>query len=176
MDAPTLHPASVKNCSIGDIFQKQPKVLILGDSHAMAFAGMLNVILRDTHLKGYLVTQSGTPFILGNISDWRENMPMKRNKLALKMIQKNHYDYVILGGYWNYYSDATLKKNIKLSYDRYQEFRYGLDHAIVAIISANSVPVIMLDVPPLLNIPMQCGYMRIGLNNCLNSIEKVEKV
>jgi peptidoglycan/LPS O-acetylase OafA/YrhL len=176
VDAPTLHPSSENNCSIGDLNKKRPSALLVGDSHAMALAGLLNILLKDAHLKGYIVTQSGTPFILGNIKDWRENLPMKRNNLILNLIQKNHYKYIILGGFWNYYPDSVLEKSTHYSDRSYDKFKHGLDYAIKKILEVGSIPVLIIDIPPLLNIPTQCGFSRVGLGICSNSLNKVKEI
>ncbi len=176
IDAPTLKPRPFNDCSLGDLSKINPDVLIVGDSHAMALSGMLNILLKDAHLKGYVVTQSGTPFILGALNDWRENLPMKRNDLILTMIQKNHYKYIILGGFWNYYPDSILKNSSEYSDKSYMELKQGLEHAIEMIVSNNSIPVLISDVPPLLNIPVQCGFLRVGLNKCENSIDTINKI
>tara|TARA_R110002126_G_scaffold110918_1_gene248372 strand:- start:86088 stop:88127 length:2040 start_codon:yes stop_codon:yes gene_type:complete len=175
MDAPTLHPKSARNCSIGDLSKDKLSVLIVGDSHAMALAGMLNRMLDSAHLKGYLVAQSGTPFLIGNIHDWRENLPMKRNELMANMIKVSHYDYVVLGGYWSYYPDKLLK-NKNMSDRSYTVLEQSLDNAIKLIVSTKSKPILFLDVPPLLRVPTQCGFTRVAFNHCSNSIDKIEKV
>jgi hypothetical protein len=173
IDAPTLHLSSDKNCSLGELSHKNPEVLVVGDSHAMAFAGLINILLNQAHLKGYLLTQSGTPFILGKITNWRDNFPMQRNRLILHMIRKNHYKYVILGGFWDYYPDATLEQKTNNRNPSYKKFNQGLARAIQMIIAANSIPVVIMDVPPLLNIPTQCSFSRIGLSHCANPVDKI---
>ncbi|WP_199288242.1 SGNH hydrolase domain-containing protein, partial [Escherichia coli] len=90
---------SEKLCTIGDYHSNKKTVLVVGDSHATAYVGMLHVLLSDQHLQAYVVNQSGTPFILGNISNWRENNPMSRNELLRKLIKNKKYDYVVMGGF-----------------------------------------------------------------------------
>lgn len=174
IDAPTLHPSSMEKCSVGDLSVKNPSVLIVGDSHAMAFAGMLDTILKKSHLRGYLVTQSGTPFILGDIKNWRDNDPMQRNALISKMIRNNHYNFVVLGGYWDYYPDALFTHR---GYDanKFSVLEKGLNKAVEDVVSVGSTPVLILDVPPLGPIPMSCGFTRITLASCTNSASKMRK-
>lgn len=175
IDAPTLHPSSMEKCSVGDLSEKNPSVLIVGDSHAMAFAGMLDMILKGSHLKGYLVTQSGTPFILGDIKDWRDNNPMQRNALISKMIRNNHYDFVVLGGYWDYYPDSLFTHK-GYGASSFSVLEKGLNKAIEDVLSVGSTPVLILDVPPLGSVPMSCGFTRITLAGCNNSEAKMRKV
>ena len=176
------NPGSIQNCSLGDLSKNKPNVLIVGDSHAMALAGMLNLFLTNAQLKGYLVTQAGTPYLVGNIQDWRDNMPMKRNDLLTKMIIENQYSYVVLGGFWNEYTDKILtdKKYSGLHKmdGHYTEFETGLNNAVETIINAGSIPMIFYDVPPLLKISTFCGLTRLklGLSDCYNSADEIARI
>ena len=194
IDAPTLHPSSMEKCSVGDLSEKNPSVLIVGDSHAMAFAGMLDIILKGSHLRGYLVTQSGTPFILGDIKDWRDNNPMQRNALISKMIRNNHYNFVVLGGYWDYYPDSIFANGYganssslinrvieKLFASRHSANSFlvlekGLNEAVEDVLSVGSTPVLILDVPPLGVVPLSCGFTRIAFASCNNTESKMRKL
>lgn len=175
IDAPTLNPSSMEKCSVGDLSEKNPSVLIVGDSHAMAFAGMLDRILKESHLRGYLVTQSGTPFILGEIKDWRDNNPMQRNALIAKMIRNNHYNFVVLGGYWDYYPDSLFTHRGHGA-NSFLILEKGLNKAVEDVLSVGSTPVLILDVPPLGSVPPSCGFTRMTLVDCNNSESKMRKI
>ncbi len=172
IDSPSFYPASEQQCSIGHLTQSKPDVLIVGDSHAMAAAGMLNVLLDEVHLKGYLVTQSGSPYFSGMIQNWKINTSMQRSSALTKMINKNHYAYVVLGGYWSYYPDYMLRGK-HYSEKTYVELEKGLNDSIETIMHAGSIPVIIFDVPPLFRVPMSCGFMHFTLSQCYNSLDKV---
>jgi len=169
-----LRPSSPKTCSIGDLSKEKISVLVVGDSHAMHLTGLLNVFLNKAHLKAYVVTQSGTPYIIGKIKDWRANMPMKRNAILKKMITENHYPYVVLGGYWNSYHDKTIKGN---SYNEhsYKVFEHGLKIAIETVLNSGSIPVLVYDVPPLFKVPLNCGFTRLKLTKCYNPSSVIDK-
>ncbi|MDX2346810.1 MAG: acyltransferase family protein [Legionella sp.] len=175
MDAPTRHPSSIESCSVGDLSKKIPSVLIVGDSHAMAFSGMLDIILKNSHLRGYLVTQSGTPFILGDIKNWRGNHPMQRNAFISKMIRNNHYNFVVLGGYWDYYPDSLFIHKGSYS-NRFSVLEKGLNKAVEDVLAVGSIPILMLDIPPLGSLPISCGFDRITLVSCNHSKSKMIEI
>ena len=174
INSPPFSPSSTQQCSIGHLTQSKSNVLIVGDSHAMAAAGMLNVLLDAAHLKGYLVTQSGSPYFSGTIQNWKINTPMQRSSVLTEMINKNHYAYVVLGGYWSYYPDYILR-GTDYSEKTYTELEKGLSNSIETILHAGSIPVLVFDVPPLFRTPMSCGFMRFTLSQCYNPIDKVMK-
>ncbi len=177
-DSGATTPLPPKYCSIGYTKNKTISALIIGDSHAMAAKGMLSVLLKNAHLKGYLVTQSGTPFILGNIKNWRKNKPMLRNTYVKHLIAKNHYKYVILAGFWNYYPDWSITGDMrKKGSGSYTVFGYGLKNSIKYILTQGSIPVILLDTPPLLNISIYCGFTRLSkFNKCYNDERQIKLI
>ncbi|WP_116963006.1 acyltransferase family protein [Fastidiosibacter lacustris] len=117
---------SKNKCLIGDRSKKQIKVLVVGDSHAMAETGMLDVMLKNAGLKAYVATKSSGPFLIGKLKDWNQYFPMKRNNLLLRDIQESKYKYVIIGGSWN---DVYLE-NIQIQDQKntkpWQGLMYGL--------------------------------------------------
>lgn len=152
-------PAPLEQCYVGQLTKRDPSVLIVGDSHAYALAGMLNVLLKDAHLSGYLFTQSATPFIIQN------NNP--RNHLILTMIKSNRYTHVVFGGFWNYYPDSEFEK--KAPTTEYTELSLRLEQAVQEVIKAGSIPVLIYDVPPLLRVRAHCGFTKVALSHCYNS-------
>lgn len=169
IDASALQPASPRYCSIGNTRLLKNDVLLVGDSHAMADAAMVSVWLKHADLKGYVVTQSGTPFILGPIRNWRNNQPMLRNRKTADLIKKGGYKFVVLGGYWNYYPDSVLK-GLSYSASRYDILEKGLVKAVSLIEQSGAIPVILLDNPPLLTVSKYCGYTKLSdeNNRCYN--------
>lgn len=160
-------------CTIGDFTANRKRVLVVGDSHATAAVGLLHVLLSDQHLQGYVVNQSGSPFILGNIANWRPNNPMDRNNLLKELINTNKYDYVVMGGFWNYYPDLPPLNG--KSHPSFHVFKEGLVNSIEYIIKNKSIPVILLDNPPLLNISKTCGLSRITIADCSNQLSQIRK-
>ena len=161
-------------CQIGDLSDKKTDVLVIGDSHAMADVGMLNVLLKKSQLKGYVITQSGSPFLLGNgIVNWRSNDPVSRNKKLADLIAKNHYKYVVLGGFWNYYS--SIPSDSISSPKKFEVFERGFMEAIRFIVKNKSIPVIIIDNPSTLNLKKNCGISKIQLGVCKNDKAEVLK-
>ncbi|HAU0352204.1 TPA: acyltransferase, partial [Legionella pneumophila] len=165
---------SEKLCTIGDYHSNKKTVLVVGDSHASAYVGMLHVLLSDQHLQAYVVNQSGTPFILGNISNWRENNPMSRNELLRKLIKNKKYDYVVMGGFWDYYPDLPSLDGKK--HPPFEVFKKGLREAVKFIVDNKSIPVIMFDNPPLINLSKTCGLTRVSFLDCSNNLREVKKI
>jgi len=180
-ESPSLVQPSVaiQKCVIGDVTQKDHSVLVVGDSHAFSLSGMLNVLLNQAHLKGYLMVQAGTPFLVGDIANYYPNKPMTRNVLLAKLIKENHFSYVVLGGFWNNYSNSLIGQNIgsKIAGDNnYSLFEKGLDDAVGVIVRAGSIPILAYDVPPLLRVRTYCGLTKLPSSPCYNSDNKIEKI
>jgi hypothetical protein len=163
---------SRKICTIGDNSVNNLDVLIVGDSHAMASVGMLNVLLKDAKLKGYVVTQSGTPFILGNILNWRKNKPMNRNAIIAKEIKSHRYKYVAMGGFWNYYPNLPSKEKY-VNTKPFQVFRKGLRNAVKYVLAHHATPIIILDNPLLIHENNTCGFSRISFGKCYETSKYV---
>ncbi len=178
MDTGALTPSINTHCWVGDQKAKRTSVLIVGDSHTMAITGMMQVLLSDAGLKGRLVAQSGTPFILGKIPNWRKNQPMIRNEFIKKLLDNNHYKFVVMAGYWNYYPDWALTGNMKeMGTGHFSIFKNGLEKAVKEIIAHHSIPVIVYDVPPLLNVSKYCGFTRLSkFNRCYNDRREIDSV
>lgn len=161
-------------CAIGNITLGREQVLLTGDSHAMAANGMISVLLKDANLKGYIATQAGTPFVLTN-SENSHNLNkgfLIRDDTIEKLIQQQHYKYVVLGGNWSMYAYAFKTKAITNSLDG---FKLVLTNTIKFIIKNKSIPVILFDVPPLDRVSVSCGLSRVSFARCYNSINQIKK-
>lgn len=165
-----------ENCMIGSLQQKSASVLVVGDSHAHAASGMLSVLLEAKKMKGYVVSLPSTPFILGHIHNWLAADYLGRTNLIKQLIKKNKYRYVVMGGYWDQYSDYSIEKNKSEKYiRRYKILSSGLKKAVKFVIDHGATPVILLDVPPLLNVSKYCGFTRLSkYNQCYNSKDKID--
>lgn len=173
-DTNKAEPASETKCSIGDANAKHTAAIVVGDSHAYSIGWMLGELFKNAQIKGYLVSQSGTPYILGNIPEWRSNNPMKRNAWIENQILTHHYKYVVMASYWNYYPNEAITKN-SAQKRSFSTLAIGLKNAVKSIIKAGSLPVIVLDVPPLLNISKYCGFTRLSrVNICENSLHTIK--
>lgn len=169
------HPLPSANlCSIGDLQKKHLSVLLTGDSHAFVDVGMFDIWLKNAGLKGYVVTQAADAFLLGDILNWRIEKPMDRNHAIAQLIKTRHFKYVVLAGFWSFYGGQILSPTVKPT-SNYAVLAYGLENSVKFIESSGAIPVIILDNPPLLNIPKMCGFSRVTGKNCYNSIETIKK-
>ncbi|MBK2025871.1 acyltransferase family protein [Francisella philomiragia] len=119
------------NCFFGSINKDHTDILVLGDSHAMAYEGMINVWLNNLKLKGYIYTKSLTDdpklykyMMYSNSFD----------KNAEYYIQKLKPKAIVLAGYWNY--DTYLKTNA---------FKQ-IDNSIANFLKQGIIPIIIFDV------------------------------
>lgn len=178
IDAGASKPLYPPNCLIGKLNKSNIDAFIVGDSHAMSAVGMLSVLLKNAGLNGFVMTQSGSPFVLGDRLDFREDHPMVRARLIANKIKQYHYKYVVMGGYWNMYSDQTM---LERSSDKYSNLFYvlkkSLNKAVKVILSSGARPAFVLDVPPLINISMYCGFTRLSkYNRCYNLKNNIYKI
>jgi peptidoglycan/LPS O-acetylase OafA/YrhL len=161
-----------KLCTIGDLSAKKPEVLVVGDSHAMADVAMLDVFLKNAKLSAYVVTQSGSPFVLGaGIIDWRGNKPVERSQAIANLIKENHYKYVIISGFWNYYS--VLPSEMIKSPKPFEVFKAGFINAVQFVVKNHSIPIILFDNPSTEDLKRYCGLTKIQIKLCYNKKNEI---
>ena len=138
-----------KKCEIGAKTHALPDVLIVGDSHAFAATGMLNVMLKNAKLSGYVVIQSSTPLLIRKANEYVDGSSVKnRYDAVTKMLKKHDFKYVVIAGNWvNHRPIKNLKK--------------WLLNDIDFIESQGATPVILVD-PPSSTIQPTCGLTRFG--------------
>ena len=91
---------------------KAPKILIWGDSHAIALLPVIQSISSKQGYKLQLATTNGCPPIIGIKTDKTECL--KANDAVLNMITKNNFDIIILAANWNSYGEdnwISIKKD-----------------------------------------------------------------
>ncbi|MBK2255612.1 acyltransferase [Francisella philomiragia] len=119
--------ADRKHCLIGDLnSDDKVNIALLGDSHGNRTAFMLDVWLKELGAKAYVSNFSSGPYLHGMSGDYKFRVDM-----IDEMIREKSYKYYVLSAYWEAYS---LQK---------------LSEAIQEILSAGSIPVIILDTPVL---------------------------
>ncbi|MCY6412404.1 acyltransferase family protein [Acinetobacter sp. VNH17] len=139
-------------------------LLFVGDSHANAQSPIIDIFAKDMNISGYEFTQSTTIFLPdtncirtdkgSKNKDFYNNRFRNRNDLIQKTIKKNHYRFVVMGGYFTMdyciYSNENQKNSSKA-------FNEGLERAINIIIKSGATPVIIQDNPQLHNININCN-------------------
>lgn len=163
------HDHPLKACIFGDPRQEETKILLLGDSHANAQRGFIDILAKDAHLKGYELTYTSSLF-LPNLERFEHVRRSQKIEIApefrvindqnVSEIKTQMFKYVILGGYFphnaerNFYSKSAKYFDSKESH---KLFTQGLNDAIQIIINNNSIPVIINDNPKLQNIDINCN-------------------
>jgi peptidoglycan/LPS O-acetylase OafA/YrhL len=101
---------------IGAQQSNQPvKLLIWGDSHAMAITPVLDELCRRFSWRGVQATHHSTPPVLGYANEieggLKESAPLF-NKAVLDYIGKRHIENVVMAARWGEYSSAEFKTNL----------------------------------------------------------------
>ncbi|WP_339352573.1 acyltransferase family protein [Acinetobacter beijerinckii] len=163
------NPHPMQECFFGDLSLKETKILLLGDSHANAQRGFIDVLAKDANLQGYEVTYSSTAFLPNlerfiHLADQNKikHIPNFKsiNDSNISLIQNNQFKYVILGGYFphnaerNIYSISMENPDIEKSH---QFFISGFENALDIIIKSGAIPIIINDNPILMDVDMNCN-------------------
>jgi len=152
-----------ERCRLGATERPRPDVLVVGDSHAAASTGMLDVLLKDAGLRGFDMTRSGTLYLPG-ISGLYITRPGNRLDPSIQLtapvvtqaIREGGYRYVVLGGRWPMYlegmSEAGLSAYNVLRREGHaatpaELLREGLENALRIITESGATPVILAGIP-----------------------------
>jgi peptidoglycan/LPS O-acetylase OafA/YrhL len=113
-----------ENCAFGDLNQKQPQVLLMGDSHADHFKPFVNQLAKNAGLKSVFHVQGGclpiylpgsglpAPAVLGVVP------PSCEQRNADLLDQAGRYKYVVLAGFWSSEYDDNFGKRLDTVVDR----------------------------------------------------------
>jgi len=153
-------------CTLGFSEKRVPDILVVGDSHADAATGMLDVFLRDRSLKGYVVT-ANTKIYLPGIARYdlkqgknKEDKAFLRrgNNITQLIDSKQKFNFIVLAGRWAsyisglndhdkkngeiYLQDIKLKDDLNL-FNSAINFELGMNRAISVITKSGAIPVIV---------------------------------
>src|SRR5690554_5657272 len=170
-----VSPLGESDCVLG---VQKPKVdfLLVGDSHANHFTGMFDLLARDAGMRGYDVTQSATPFLIG-VERFSQQGDMlvhyddfaQRNAFIASKLVPRQYDYVVLGGkFASFYGNAYLSLADQAPEAPTPElFRESMRETLQMIIAAGSTPVLIKGNPTFKYDVSDCtlNNLRFGLNN-----------
>ncbi len=143
-------PLSQDECILG-LNKPGVDILLIGDSHANHYSGMIDVMAKDAGLRAYDITQSQTIYLPEArrfyIQDGKEIEHLNfyiRNKTLQQEIKDGKYKYVVLGG-----SFFTSLKGAEYSLDG-DDHRNGktvfmtqLDLAIQEIMQSGAIPYVI---------------------------------
>jgi len=116
-EGPVTSPRGPEDCVLG-INKPGVDILLVGDSHANHFSGMIDTLATRAGLRGYDVTQSSSPFLVdverfyrqdGELV-WHDNFSA-RNRVIETQLLPCHYEFFILGGSFNKYYNTGLFSN-----------------------------------------------------------------
>lgn len=144
-------PLGPDQCVLG-IEKPAVDILLVGDSHANHFSGMISVLADDARLRGYDVTQSNTAFMVGIERFYRQGEQVvrhsnfsERNAFIEQKLLPNQYDYVVLGGsFVSHYNDGLFSTDLVAPETPTPEvFREAMVRTITEIIGHGSTPVLI---------------------------------
>lgn len=123
------------SCILG-IASKPVTFLLIGDSYANHFTGMLDVLAKHEKVAVMDYTMDGCMPVkgmgFGNVASYAAKCKM-RNELSYDLIAFRKYPYVILAGSWP--NDGTLEE--------FSALQKGLQTSIEAILASGGQPVII---------------------------------
>jgi peptidoglycan/LPS O-acetylase OafA/YrhL len=149
-EGPVDTPLPAEDCILGSPDRQQVDILLIGDSHANHFTGMIDVMAKDAGLRGYDITQSNTIYLPGvkrfYLQDGKviehENF-LKRNNALQSIIENGAFKYVVLGARFASYLKEVdyfyLVENPSMQGVRV--FQTQLEQAIVGIAKSGAIPV-----------------------------------
>jgi peptidoglycan/LPS O-acetylase OafA/YrhL len=150
-EGPVKSPLGPDKCVLG-IEKRGVDILLVGDSHANHFSGMISVLADDAGLRGYDVTQSNTAFLVGVERFYRQREQVvhhsnfsQRNALIEQKLLPDRYDYVVLGGsFVGHYNDGLFSTDLIAPEAPTPEiFRKAMVRTITEIIGYGSTPVLI---------------------------------
>lgn len=161
---------STKSCILGK-HKAEIDFLLIGDSHANHFTGMLDVWAKDAHLRGYDVTQDTTIYLPDvemleqSKADDTVNEAFKhRNEAITAHLKEHKYKLVVLSGYFNHYYDEKLRM-ATISHTE-QAYLQGLRNALNHIVESGAQPILLMDTPDLqksqANCPVRATALGLG--------------
>lgn len=150
-EGPVQSPLGREQCVLGAL-KPSVSVLLVGDSHANHFSGMIDIMAAEAGLRGYDVTQSNTPFLIGVERFYSKGGELirhenfsARNATIERELLTNRYDFVVLGGaFENHFSRGlfSTERNPKSEPDQ-RVFREAMVRTIAKIVEHSSTPVLI---------------------------------
>ena len=146
----------------------RPRVLLWGDSHAMAWSPLFKTIAKQNKKELYVVAESGCPPIVGirrtDVGSTGSCTNVATNQTILDSIIKLKPDLVVLAARWSLYAHGYLKDGVlnaethllttdPAAFATENSSRSALDEMIPKTLTqfnAHKIPVIVLKNPPIL--------------------------
>ncbi|RJG17425.1 acyltransferase [Alcanivorax profundi] len=173
-EGPVSSPLAEEDCVLG-IKKSDVDILLVGDSHANHFSGMIDVLARDVGLRGYDVTQSNSVFLVnvdryykkGNEIFHHSNFRKRNDYIATELLPRS-YRYVVLGASYAGHVNGELfarDDDVRGMADD-SLFLDALHDTIKAVVDAGSIPVLIKGNPAFGRDISRCtlNNLRFGLD------------
>ncbi|KTD59156.1 acyltransferase family protein [Legionella shakespearei] len=147
------HTDDEQQCTIGAADAKNKKALMIGDSFSNHYWGFMDTLGRAA---GVSILAQGTSSCITlpgvDLFDWwhfKDKIYQEchdQTARYYRMIQENHYDYVIIGQVWGNYLSTSLinqegdDRSMELAKQR---FSIALDKALQQIVASGAKPVLI---------------------------------
>ena len=173
-EGPVANPLGPDDCVLG---KKKPGVdiLLVGDSHANHFSGMIDVLASRAGLRAYDITQSNTAFMVG-VDRYYErdgeivkhgNFRSRNEVLRNKIIPKG-YDYVVMAGSYVGYYNGLLSNdsNAPSQTETPIVMKEAMSATMRSVIETGAVPIIIKGAPAFDHDISRCtlNNLRFGKN------------
>jgi len=125
------------SCVLG-VVERDPTILMIGDSYANHFTGMVDVLAKADNVTVTDYTMDGCPPIKGMSFGNQVSLAEKckaRNEINYNYISSKGFKYVILSSSWSRVSSENDLDKLKA----------GLTESIAAIVAAGSKPIIIIN-------------------------------
>jgi len=154
---------------------------MIGDSFANHYWGFMDVLGQDARVSLLMQSMSSCITLPGiylyNWWHFKNQTYQSCHQMTQKyyqLIQKNHYDYVILGQLWENYLSATIinspgdKQSPALSQKRLSK---ALDNALAAITASGATPIIIKSTARMQHHIHDCFFKHIKLRTSYHAAE-----
>ncbi|KGP64333.1 acetyltransferase [Legionella norrlandica] len=170
---------SDSNCRIGVKNQPVKKGFMIGDSFSNHYWGFMDVLGKAA---GVSILAQGTSSCLTlpgiYLYDWWHFKNQvyqechEQTDKYYRMIQKNHYDYVIIGQIWGNYASANIINQLGDQYSTEltkKRLEVALDRALNIIVSSGAKPVLIKSTAVAQKNLHNCFFKHIKLRQNYNS-------
>ncbi|MFC6327523.1 acyltransferase family protein [Alloalcanivorax gelatiniphagus] len=177
-EGPVAAPLGPDQCILGK--KKQGvDILLVGDSHANHFSGMIDVLASKAGLRAYDITQSNTAFMVGVDRYYeRDGEIVKhgnfrtRNEVLRNDIIPKGYDYVVMAGSYVGYYKGLLSDggNAPSHAETPAVMKAAMLATVQAVIESGAVPIIVKGAPTFDRNVSRCtlNNLRFGKNEECN--------
>lgn len=158
-----------KTCHLGSTQNRAKKALMIGDSYANHYWRFMDVLAKAANLS-VISHETAACLTVPELKqyDWNQKIYTachKQTQRYFRMIEKNHYDYVILGAHWGRY----IKENLVLDAQNKpytkahvkQKISDALERALEKIIASGAQPILLKSISLDGYNPHTCFYNHI---------------